>query len=118
MKILLLTFVVLIILSLSFKFKKKHKRNPKLISFKNKLTNQISSVEKIYSRDEERSASDPKVNIKIGIYDNEVQIAKKANIHRARLAKFKKSKLNGEMIFIENDNRIYKLINGKKKFIS
>jgi len=50
----------------------------------------------------------PNINIYIGIYDNEENINSKSNLHRARLSKFKKSKLNGEMIFQDNEQRIYK----------
>ena len=66
---------------------------------------------------DEKTFSDPDININIGIYDNEDIINRKSNIHRARLSKFKKSKLNGETIFIDPDQKIYKYINGKKKFI-
>ena len=56
-------------------------------------------------------------NVSIGIKDNEVNINRKLNIHRARLSKFKKSKLNGEMIFQDDEQRIYKLNNGKKVYL-
>ena len=76
-----------------------------------------SNIEKIFSRDDEKTFSDPDININIGLYDNEDITNRKSNIHRARLSKFKKSKLNGETIFIDPDQKIYKYINGKKKFI-
>ena len=44
-------------------------------------------------------------------------INRKSNIHRARLSKFKKSKLNGEMIFQDEEQRIYKFNNGKKVYL-
>ena len=59
----------------------------------------------------------PNIDIKIGFYDNEDNINRKSNIHRARLSKFKKSKLNGEMIFQDDEQRIYKFNNGKKVYL-
>ena len=59
----------------------------------------------------------PNIDIYIGFYDNEENINRKSNIHRARLSKFKKSKLNGEMIFQDDEHRIYKFINGKKVYL-
>ena len=60
---------------------------------------------------------DPNINIAIGVYDDEDKINRKSNIHRARLSKFKKSKLNGEMIFQDDEQRIYKFNNGKKVYL-
>ena len=57
------------------------------------------------------------IDICIGIYDNDENISRKSNIHRARLSKFKKSKLNGEMIFQDEEQRIYKFNNGKKLYL-
>ena len=68
-------------------------------------------------RDDEKTSSDPNINLNIGFYENEDNINRKSNIHRARLSKFKKSKLNGETIYIDPDQNIYKYINGKKKYI-
>ena len=59
----------------------------------------------------------PNIDIYIGVYDNEENINRKSNIHRARLSKFKKSKLNGEMIFKDDEQRIYKFNNGKKVYL-
>ena len=56
-------------------------------------------------------------NILIGAYDNEDNINRKSNIHRARLSKFKKSRLNGEMIFKDEEQRIFKFNNGKKVYL-
>ena len=47
----------------------------------------------------------------------EDNINRKSNIHRARLSKFKKSKLNGEMIFQDDEQRIYKFNDGKKVYL-
>jgi len=44
-------------------------------------------------------------------------VNRKSNIHRARLSKFKKSKLNGEMIYQDDEQKIYKFNNGKKVYL-
>ena len=94
------------------KIKSKKTKNLKLNKFKNKLQSTQTNIERIFLREEEKTFSNP-----IGSYDNEENINKKSNIHRARLSKFKKSKLNGEMIFQDDEQRIYKLNNGKKVYL-
>ena len=117
MNIFLIVFT-LIIIFLIYKIKNFNKnKNKNLLKFKKKLLSKESNIEKIFSRDDEKKCSDPNININIGLYDNEENINRKSNIHRARLSKFKKSKLNGEIIFVDQDQKIYKYINGKKKYI-
>ena len=117
MNIYLIVFAfVLILLINKIRYLKKNKNN-NLLKFKKKLLSKESNIEKIFSRDYEKTSSDPNININIGLYENEDNINRKSNIHRARLSKFKKSKLNGETIFIDPDQKIYKYINGKKKYI-
>ena len=114
-------FLVFLILGVIFfaykKIKYKKTKNSKLDKFKNKLQSTETNIERIFLRDEEKTFSNPNINIYIGIYDNEDNINRKSNIHRARLSKFKKSKLNGEMIFQDNEQRIYKFNNGKKVYL-
>jgi hypothetical protein len=114
-------FLVFLILGVIFfvykKLKSKKTKNLKLYKFKNKLQSTQTNIERIFLREEEKTFSNPNININIGIYDNEEIINRKSNIHRARLSKFKKSKLNGEMIFQEDEQRIYKFNNGKKVYL-
>jgi len=99
------------------KIKSINPKNSKLDKFKNKLQSTQTNIERIFLREEEKTFSNPNINIYIGIYDNEENINRKSNIHRARLSKFKKSKLNGEMIFKDDEHRIYKFNNGKKVYL-
>ncbi len=114
-------FLVILIFGIIFLFYKKinskKRKNLKLDKFKNKLQSTQSNIERIFLREEEKTFSNPNINIYIGIYDNEDNINRKSNIHRARLSKFKKSKLNGEMIFQDDKQRIYKLNKGKKVYL-
>ena len=117
MNILLFAFsLFLIIVFIKLRNLNKNKNN-NLFKFKKRLLSKESNIEKIFSRDDERTSSDPNININIGLYDDEDNINRKSNIHRARLSKFKKSKLNGEMIFQDDQQRIYKFNNGKKVYL-
>ena len=114
-------FVVFLILGVIFliykKIKSKKPKNLKLDKFKNKHKSTQTNIERIFLREDEKTFSNPNININIEIYDKEDNINRKSNIHRARLSKFKKSKLNGEMIFQDDEQRIYKFNNGKKVYL-
>ena len=113
-----LFFLILGIIFLVYKrIKSKKPKNLKLNKFKNKLQSRQTNIERIFLREEEKTFSNPNINIYIGSYDNEDSINRKSNIHRARLSKFKKSKLNGEMIFRDEEQRVYKFNNGKKVYL-
>ena len=61
---------------------------------------------------------DPYKNIPLGTWYTEYELREKADIHRARLSKFGKSKINGEMLFVGPKGGIYKINNdGKKKYV-
>ena len=114
-------FLIFLILGIIFFFYKKNSskkiKNIKLNKFKNKLQSTQSNIERIFLRDEEKTFSNPDINIYIGLNEKEENINRKSNIHRARLSKFKKSKLNGEMIFQDDEQRFYKFYNGKKVYL-
>tara|TARA_B100000965_G_scaffold295670_1_gene253849 strand:+ start:1732 stop:2091 length:360 start_codon:yes stop_codon:yes gene_type:complete len=61
---------------------------------------------------------DPYRNIPLGTWYSENELREKADIHRARLSKFGKSKVNGEMLFVGPKGGIYKINDdGKKKYV-
>ena len=117
MNIFLFFLILGVILFVYKKIKYKKTKNLKLNKFKNKLQSTQTNIERIFLREEEKTFSNPNIDIYIGSYDNEENINRKSNIHRARLSKFKKSKLNGEMIFQDDEQRIYKFNNGKKVYL-
>ena len=117
MSILLIVFALVLLLLIHKIINFKKYKNKNLLKFKKKFLSKESNIEKIFSRDDEIKSSDPNININIGLYDDEETINRKSNIHRARLAKFKRSKLNGEIIFVDKDQKIFKYVNGKKKYI-
>ena len=117
MNILIIVFALVIVMLIYKIINSNKNKNKNLLKFKNKFLSKESNIEKIFSRDDEKTSLDTDINISIGIYDNEDNINRKSNIHRARLSKFKKSKLNGEIIFVDQNKKIFKYINGKKKYI-
>ena len=113
-----LGFLILGIIFLGYKkINSKKPKNIKLDKFKVKLQSTQTNIDRIFLREEEKTFSNPNINISIKAYDKEENINRKSNIHRARLSKFKKSKLNGEMIFKDEEQRIYKFNNGKKVYL-
>jgi len=115
---IVIVFLILGVIFLGYKkITPKKTKNLKLDKFKNKLQSTQTNIERIFVREEEKTFSNPNINIYIGSYDNEDSINRKSNIHRARLSKFKKSRLNGEMIFQDDEQRIYKFNNGKKVYL-
>ena len=112
-----LVFLILGVIFFVYIIKSKKPKNLKLDKFKSKLQSTQPNIERIFLREEEKTTSYPNINIYIGSIDNQDNIFRKSNIHRARLSKFKKSKLNGEMIFQDEEQRIYKFNNGKKVYL-
>ena len=113
-----LTCLILILLYFIFKNRIYSKRKiNKIKNFKNEFTNKNAKIEKIFLRNNERLIKDPNIDLIIGLYENESELALKTNIHRARLAKFNKSKLNGEFIYQDLKGKIYKIDNNKKEYI-
>jgi len=113
-----LVFLIFVIIFLVYKkINSKKSKNIKLTRFKNKLQSSQSNIERIFLREEEKVFSNPDININIEIYDSQDSINRKSNIHRARLSKFKKSKLNGEMIYQDNEQKIFKYHDGDKVYL-
>ena len=113
-----LTFIGLILLYFIFKNKIfANKKIDNIKNFKNKFTNTEAKIEKIFLRNNERIINDPNIDLIIGLYEEDSDLRLKTNIHRARLAKFNKSKLNGEFIYQDLKGNIYKIINKKKEYI-
>jgi len=92
-------------------------KNKKIKNFKKSLLSREFNIKKIYLRNDERINLNPDINIKVDIYDKNYEILNKTNLHRARLAKFKKSKFNGEFIYLDQNENVYKIIKGEKKYL-
>ena len=92
MKIVVVFLILGVIFLVYKKIKSKKPKNLKLDKFKNKHKSTQTNISRIFLREDEKTFSNPDINIYIGNYDNEDNIIRKSNIHRARLSKFKKSK--------------------------
>jgi len=88
MKIVVVFLIFGVIFLVYRKIKSKKPKNLKLDKFKNKLQSTQTNIERIFLREEEKTFSNPNINIYIGIYDKEENINRKCNIHRASLSKF------------------------------
>ena len=117
MNLLLILFVSIIIILLFKNKKSKKSKNENINNFKKKLLSKESNIERIFLRDYERISSNPNIDIIIGPYENQDNIKRKSNIHRARLSKFNKSMLNGEMIYKDKEEKVFKYIDGKKLYL-
>ena len=95
----------------------KNPKNKKLNDFKNKYLSRDSNIEKIFFWDDEKTLLNPNINISIGFNETEHNINRKSNIHRARLSKFKRSKLNGEMIYVDSEQKFFKYESNKKIYL-
>ena len=119
--ILFITIFALLAIFLYFKSKKSTfiliNKNKKISNFKKSLLSKEFNIKKIYLRNDERINLNPDINIKVDIYDKDYEILNKTNLHRARLAKFKKSKFNGEFIYLDKNENVYKIIKGEKKYL-
>tara|TARA_Y100000589_G_scaffold256257_1_gene245375 strand:+ start:234 stop:602 length:369 start_codon:yes stop_codon:yes gene_type:complete len=119
--ILFITPLILLATFLYLKNKNKKikslKKNIKISNLKKTLLSKESHINKIFLRNDERINLNPDINIKVDIYDKEYEIINKTNLHRARLAKFKRSKFNGEFIYLDEDEKVYRVSNGIKKYL-
>ena len=61
---------------------------------------------------------DPERNIKITEWDTEKELLEKADIHKTRLNKFGRSKMNNVVFFLDQDGIVYKVEpNGEKTYV-
>ena len=119
--ILFIIAFIFIVIFIYLKQKKSNiklfKKNLKISNFKKSLLSKEYNINKIHLRNDERINLNPDINIKVDLYDKDYEIRNKTNLHRARLAKFKKSKFNGEFIYLDENENLYKLIKGKRKYL-
>jgi len=118
---LIVTALILIVIFVYLKTKKSTikllKKNEKLSNFKKSLLSKEFNINKIYLRNDERINLNPDIDIKVDIYEKDFEIINKTNLHRGRLAKFKKSKFNGEYIYLDENEKVYKVIDGVKEYL-
>ena len=115
--IFLITFCLYIFLVLK-KRKGFYNRKNLMERFKQRFKNINVRRKRISEEFTNSLLLDPSKNIPLGTWYSEDELREKADIHRSRLSKFGKSKINGEMLFVGPKGGIYKISDdGKKKYV-
>lgn len=86
--------------------------------FRNKLTSRNHKHQRIFDHLSESLASNPNEDIRLADWESEEDIIEKANIHKARLSKFGKSRLNGKFFYLDNEGSVYTIgENGDRDYL-
>ena len=114
-------FIILISLLIYISINRRRSssnRNFLIQRFKQRFKNRNARRERITEKFKNSLLLDPETNISIGTWYSENELREKADIHRARLSKFGKSKINGEMLFVGPKGGIYKITEeGRRKYV-
>ena len=115
--ILTITIPIIFIYLIYITFKKNTSSNSMDI-FRQKLTSRAHTNQRIFERYAEYLTSNPYQNISLKEWEKEGDILEKANIHKARLNKHGKSKLNGQIFYLDKKGSIYTITEeGNQNFI-
>ena len=121
MKLIPILLIIILLYALLIFNKKKYKlsnRRTLLERFKKRFKNINVRRKRICEEFTNSLLNDPCKNIPLGTWYSEDELREKADIHRSRLSKFGKSKMNGEMLYVGPKGGIYKICaNGKKKYV-
>ncbi len=75
--------------------------------FRKNSTSSLHKNQRLFERYSEYLASNPQQNISLTEWDNDRETLEKANIHKTRLNKFGKSKLNDKTFFLDEEGSVY-----------
>ncbi len=119
MLMLILTIAISILfIYLIYKAFKKNTSSYSMARFRQKLTSRAHTNQRIFERYAEYLTSNPYQNISLKEWEKEGDILEKANIHKARLNKFGKSRLNGQLFYLDKKGSIYTITEeGNQNFI-
>ena len=96
----------------------KQGKNNTLQRFKNQSRTKKRVKEKFMNSKSNYIMKDPEINIDIMEWDEGNILHEKADIHKARLHKYGKSKLNNQMLFMEKRGKVFKYTNnGEKHYV-
>ena len=112
-KIVLLTIILSVSLVIILRRQNSEKKINAISRFKKKFKNKNRTKEKLANNYANKLMMDPNNDIKIGDWDEEEELRLKADIHRARLTKYGRSKMNGQMLYINNEGKVYKIFRSK-----
>ncbi len=112
-----LIFIILFIIKI-FKHNKKKIKTTLIERYKKRFKDSTLVKERIANRISDKLMASPELNIKLGLWQGEAMLREKADIHRARLSKFGRSKIDGDMLFLSPEGAVYKYTKeGEKKFL-
>ena len=110
---------LLIIISIIFLFKfikrKLSSQNKLITRFKSKFKKRERIFQRFSDKDSDLLMGDPEKDIKYGSWNTEHELRLKADIHRARLSKYGRSKMNGVFYFQGARGGVYKKSKGGTK---
>ena len=109
MKLIPIFLIILYIFLILNKRKKFSNKKSLMERFKNRFKNINVRRKRISEEFTNSLLLDPCKNIPLGTWYSEDELREKADIHRSRLSKFGKSKINGEMLFVGPKGGIYKI---------
>ncbi len=110
--------LVLFLLTIRIIRTRKKEINHQLKRFKGHFETHNRIKNRLRYQSSERFILDPSINITITSWDREQELREKADIHRARLNKHGKSKMNGTMIYIDNEDNVYRTNEeGQKEYL-
>ncbi len=108
MLILILNITIpIVFIYLIYKAFKKNTSSKLIDRFRQNLTSRAHTNQRIFERYAEYLNSDPYQNINLTEWEREGEILEKVNIHKARLNKFGKSQLNGQIFYLDKKGSIY-----------
>lgn len=122
MKILVFLLLLSFLVGYGVRFLNKERVNPRgnntLQRFKRKFKNRNILKSRLADEFSNNLMNDPNKNIKLEKWDKEEDLREKADIHRTRLQKYGKSRLNGELLFMEKKGEVFKVgHSGEKEYI-
>ena len=119
MLILILSITISILfIYLIYKAFKKNTSSNSIDRFRQKLTSPAHTNQRIFERYAEYLSSNPYQNINLTEWEREGEILEKVNIHKARLNKYGKSQLNGQIFYLDKKGSIYTISKeGYKDFV-
>ena len=118
--IILLAILIFILLISNLKVKfKKGQTQPSLINrFRKRVQSKNHLKEKVSNKYSDALMTNPEGNIIFSFWEGEYELREKADIHRARLNRYGRSKVNGEMLFLASKGRVFKYTSdGEKKYL-
>lgn len=98
--------------------KKQSRAKTSQTRFKSLVSKPHRSKEKVMESISNSLMLNPDRNINLDDWNDDEELREKADIHRARLSRFGRSKLNGEMLFMEKMGGVYRFSsNGEKLYV-